>query len=179
MVPSYTISLSAFTVTLVLLAATIFSSKRSFAGEIGTAAGAESAAAAGTVDVASWASSAEAALFGKAGSAEVCCGAPVDAGEEAALTVTDCASRFAARHARKRRVPNQPPASSKRRMTTEAIQASQGCSGVTTGGLPVHTGTVWRSPTAEVYSATMFSSSSPRYRATARTNPRLKTPPGS
>src|SRR6266851_3623842 len=178
MVPSKTRRAPASTVTLVVLpASTLSLNGRVGAGEIGPVAGTSvESAPPGRAD-----------KFGGgagAGSAETGKGSPADgnggcARGDGALAALICPARRDARQAKMRRTPYHPPVPSTSAATAARIQASQGRSDVTAGGLPVHTGTVGRSPAAAAYSATMFSSSSPRYRATARTNPRLKTPPGS
>src|SRR5579863_8239742 len=146
MVPSNTTSLSATTITFVRLAATTLSSKRSF----GDDAGFDESGVAPEVAPCPSEPTGMAAVNEDAAAADV-----VSSSE-------DGEAFFCARLSRNSRIPNQPPAASAITMIAAIIQASQGWSAVTAGGLPVQTGTVWRSPTASVYSATIFSSSRPR-----------------
>ncbi len=70
-------------------------------------------------------------------------GASGASGDGPAITAPFRAARLAARHAINRRVPNQPPATIPTRTTAARIQRSHGFSGVTTGGVPDQTGTLW------------------------------------
>jgi hypothetical protein len=59
---------------------------------------------------------------------------------DAASSSNDWEAFFWARLKRNSRVPNQPPAARAMIMIAATTHASQGCSGVTAGGLPVQTG---------------------------------------
>ena len=159
MVSSNTWLPSASIVNFVFLTACTFNSRKVETGGATGVTGAGLTGTGGTSGGASDAATVLGAIFSGAAEAG---SAGIEIGAAVTLRAALRAARLAARHARTRRVPSQPPAASNTTTTAANPQASHGRSGVTLGGLPVHTGTVGRSFTASAYSATIFSSSRPR-----------------
>src|SRR5665213_3471850 len=137
----------------VFLAASTFNSKRSVTAVTGAALAASSAAVVGAPAVATGSGAASFAFSGAfagacrgvpeaADAGESCCATCEAAGVDSAPLAAVCAACFDARHARRCRTPIQLPASRAIKMMAVIPQANHGWSGVTTGGLPVHTGTL-------------------------------------